>query len=215
MGTPGLLDDLEPGTVQPIGPRACVLRGFALPYVHDLLSSLAAIEQASRSDTCSHGRLRHVGRNDELRCARVDDGQARLSVHDRRPRDRPALAGDARYLRTPRARGREGGRLRGLFARCMSHQPLLARRAADLAPGQERARLRRPHRLRIAGHDRSFLFGGFRRSGGTAKVPLRHGDVAVWGEQDRLRYHGVMPLKGGPHPSLGSQRINFTFRKAG
>jgi alkylated DNA repair protein (DNA oxidative demethylase) len=60
-----------------------------------------------------------------------------------------------------------------------------------------------------------FLFGGHKRTDKTQKVPLHHGDVAVWGGEDRLRYHGVMPLKDHPHPLLGSQRINFTFRKAG
>ncbi|MFO5271698.1 hypothetical protein RCL45_25355 [Salmonella enterica subsp. enterica serovar 1,4,[5],12:i:-] len=39
--------------------------------------------------------------------------------------------------------------------------------------------------------------------------------MAVWGGQDRLRFHGVAPLKGPPHPSLGEQRLNFTFRRAG
>ena len=48
----------------------------------------------------------------------------------------------------------------------------------------------------------------------TTKVALHHGDVMVWGGVDRLRYHGVMPLKDEPHPLLGSQRINLTFRKA-
>jgi len=47
------------------------------------------------------------------------------------------------------------------------------------------------------------------------KIPLEHGDVVVCGGEDRLRFHGVMPLKDRPHPLLGSQRINFTFRKAG
>ena len=61
----------------------------------------------------------------------------------------------------------------------------------------------------------TFLFGGHERSDSTAKVPLEHGDVMVWGGVDRLRYHGVMPLKGEPHPLLGNQRINFTFRRAG
>jgi alkylated DNA repair protein (DNA oxidative demethylase) len=42
-----------------------------------------------------------------------------------------------------------------------------------------------------------------------------HGDVAVWGGVDRMRYHGVLPLKEATHPLLGAQRINFTFRKAG
>jgi alkylated DNA repair protein (DNA oxidative demethylase) len=61
----------------------------------------------------------------------------------------------------------------------------------------------------------TFLFGGDARTDPTVKVPLYHGDVMVWGGADRLRYHGVMPLKDEPHALLGSQRINFTFRKAG
>jgi alkylated DNA repair protein (DNA oxidative demethylase) len=61
----------------------------------------------------------------------------------------------------------------------------------------------------------TFLFGGHKRTDRPAKVPLIHGDVVVWGAEDRLRYHGVMPLKGEPHPLLGGRRINLTFRKAG
>lgn len=60
-----------------------------------------------------------------------------------------------------------------------------------------------------------FLFGGPSRGDKAMRVPLRHGDVAVWGGASRLRYHGVMPLKDGQHPLLGVQRINLTFRKAG
>jgi DNA oxidative demethylase len=36
----------------------------------------------------------------------------------------------------------------------------------------------------------------------------------VWGGEDRLRYHGVLPLKEGQHARLGGQRINLTLRKA-
>ncbi|AYD66365.1 DNA oxidative demethylase AlkB [Achromobacter sp. B7] len=60
-----------------------------------------------------------------------------------------------------------------------------------------------------------FLFGGDDRADKAARVPLFHGDVVVWGGVDRLRYHGVMPMKEAPHPRLGSRRINFTLRKAG
>jgi DNA oxidative demethylase len=65
------------------------------------------------------------------------------------------------------------------------------------------------------GMSATFLFGGLERGGKTAKLPLHHGDVMVWGGPDRLRFHGVLPLKDVPHPVLGSQRINLTFRKAG
>lgn len=61
----------------------------------------------------------------------------------------------------------------------------------------------------------TFLFGGHERSDPTLKVLLCHGDAMVWGGVDRLRYHGVTLLKEEPHPLLGSQRINFTFRRAG
>lgn len=60
----------------------------------------------------------------------------------------------------------------------------------------------------------TFLFGGLERSDKTQRVSLFHGDVVVWGDEDRLRYHGVLPLKHAEHPVLGEQRINFTFRKA-
>jgi alkylated DNA repair protein (DNA oxidative demethylase) len=60
-----------------------------------------------------------------------------------------------------------------------------------------------------------FLFGGHRREDKTVRVPLSHGDTVVWGGVDRMRFHGVMPLDGAPHPTLGEQRINLTFRKAG
>ncbi|CAI8713399.1 DNA oxidative demethylase [Pseudomonas sp. IT-196MI5] len=60
-----------------------------------------------------------------------------------------------------------------------------------------------------------FLFGGFARGDKSQRIPLLHGDIVVWGGVDRLRYHGVLPIKDGHHPKLGEQRINFTFRTAG
>ncbi len=59
-----------------------------------------------------------------------------------------------------------------------------------------------------------FLFGGLRRRDKPHRVPLRHGDVVVWGGPARMRYHGVMPLKPDRHPLLGDCRINLTLRRA-
>lgn len=61
----------------------------------------------------------------------------------------------------------------------------------------------------------TFQFGGHARTGGTQRIELRHGDVVVWGGVDRMRFHGVLPLKDGLHPQLGATRINLTFRTAG
>jgi alkylated DNA repair protein (DNA oxidative demethylase) len=59
-----------------------------------------------------------------------------------------------------------------------------------------------------------FQFGGASRSDKTLRVPLFHGDVAVWGGPSRLFYHGILALKDGVHPLLGRQRLNLTLRKA-
>jgi alkylated DNA repair protein (DNA oxidative demethylase) len=60
-----------------------------------------------------------------------------------------------------------------------------------------------------------FLFGGLNRTDKPTRVLLSHGDVVVWGGPDRLRYHGVLPIKEGHHALVGDHRINLTFRKAG
>ncbi|MGH8212295.1 MAG: DNA oxidative demethylase AlkB [Rhodanobacteraceae bacterium] len=60
----------------------------------------------------------------------------------------------------------------------------------------------------------TFLFGGLQRGDKQTRIPLIHGDVAVWGGASRMRHHGVLPLKAGTHPLLGACRINLTFRKA-
>ena len=59
----------------------------------------------------------------------------------------------------------------------------------------------------------TFLFGGFARGDKTLRTQLVHGDVVVWGGVDRMRFHGVLPVKDGRHELLGAQRINLTFRK--
>lgn len=61
----------------------------------------------------------------------------------------------------------------------------------------------------------TFQIGGLKRSEKPDRIHLVHGDVIVWGGPARLRYHGVLPLKEGTHPTLGRFRLNLTFRKAG
>ena len=59
-----------------------------------------------------------------------------------------------------------------------------------------------------------FQFGGLARNAPTARYPLQHGDVVVWGGPDRLRFHGVHPLAEGEHALTGACRFNLTFRRA-
>ena len=60
-----------------------------------------------------------------------------------------------------------------------------------------------------------FLWGGARRGDRALRVPLFHGDVLVWGGEDRLRFHGIAPVAEGEHALTGAMRINLTFRRAG
>jgi alkylated DNA repair protein (DNA oxidative demethylase) len=60
-----------------------------------------------------------------------------------------------------------------------------------------------------------FLWGGDARADKARRLPLVHGDVVVWGGPARLRFHGVLPLKDGRHETVGAQRLNLTFRRAG
>ena len=59
-----------------------------------------------------------------------------------------------------------------------------------------------------------FLWGGLRRADKPERLLLEHGDVLVWGGADRLRYHGIAPVKAGFHPFAGEQRINLTLRRS-
>jgi alkylated DNA repair protein (DNA oxidative demethylase) len=59
-----------------------------------------------------------------------------------------------------------------------------------------------------------FLWGGHKRAQRAIRVPLMHGDVAVWGGVDRLRFHGVHTVGDGTHSMTGAIRYNLTFRKA-
>ena len=59
-----------------------------------------------------------------------------------------------------------------------------------------------------------FLFGGLTRIEKPIVKELHHGDIVVWGGPDRLRFHGVRPLKNDTHPLVGSLRFNLTLRRA-
>tara|TARA_R110001592_G_scaffold64009_1_gene196532 strand:+ start:102546 stop:103205 length:660 start_codon:yes stop_codon:yes gene_type:complete len=60
----------------------------------------------------------------------------------------------------------------------------------------------------------TFLLGGFTRQEKTVRIALHHGDVMVWGRSDRMRFHGILPIKSALHSVTGDCRINLTFRKA-
>lgn len=204
------------GERESIGARAFVLRGFALPFVDELLPAIQRLELDAP--------FRHMATPGgfTMSVALTNCGALGWTT-DRR---------GYRYTNIDPASGQPWPAMPVVFDR-LAREAAAAAGFADFKPDaclvncyQPGARLslhqdknERDYDAPIVsvslGMSAVFLFGGHERSDKTMKVGLHHGDVAVWGGEDRLRYHGVMPLKDHPHPRLGSQRINFTFRKAG
>jgi alkylated DNA repair protein (DNA oxidative demethylase) len=60
----------------------------------------------------------------------------------------------------------------------------------------------------------AFLIGGAERRDSPRPLPVRSGDVVVFGGAARLLFHGVRPVKAGSDPLFGPFRYNLTFRRA-
>lgn len=60
-----------------------------------------------------------------------------------------------------------------------------------------------------------FQFGGNKRNEKPSYHLLDHGDVVIWGGIDRLRFHGIQPIKLAHHALTGQLRYNLTFRDVG
>lgn len=211
-----LFGDPPPGECERMGPRASVLRGFALPYVEALLPAIADIEAVSpfRHMVTPGGFTMSVALTNCGKWGWTTDrrGYRYSSLDPDTGRLWPAMPDVFERLacEAARAAGFEG------FTpdACLINRYLPGARLSLHQDKNERD-FEAPIVSVSLGMTAVFLFGGHARADKTARVALYHGDVAVWGGEDRLRYHGVMPLKDEPHPLVGSQRINFTFRKAG
>jgi alkylated DNA repair protein (DNA oxidative demethylase) len=199
---------------QQVGPGATVLRKFAVPEETPLLSALREVVATAqfRHMITPAGFL--MARCDEqLRFARLGDGQNRLSLRPHRSAERPALAADAGcFLRLATGAAVQAG-----FSDFVPDACLIDRYAPgakmSLQQDKNAQDLDQPVSVSL-GIPVVFLFGGLNRADKAIRVKLTHGDVVVWGGPTRLRYHGVLPLKEGHHPLIGDHRINLTFRKA-
>ncbi len=202
------------GTRTALGPQAGVLHGFALPVADAVLADVVRIEAAApfRQLVTPGGHTMSVA-------------MTNCGSH--------GWCSDRRGYRYD-ARDPDTGRPWPLMPE--TFRQLAAQAAAELgfdsyvpdaclinryAPGTRLTLHQdRDENDRIApivsvslGLPATFLFGGFNRSDKSVRVPLTHGDVAVWGGADRMRFHGVLPVRDGMHERLGAQRINLTFRK--
>ena len=217
--SPGEHADLFPETIPAtewLGPNACVLRGFALPQVGEVLTALAEIETAAPL------RQMHTPGGFEMSVAMTNCGALGWTSDRRGYRysrtdplsGHPWPALPAAFLQLAGAAAAQAG-----FADFLPDACLVNRYAPgsklSLHQDKDEQDFSAPIVSVSLGLPAVFLFGGLRRSDPTRRVPLEHGDVLVWGGADRLRYHGVLTIKAGWHALLGERRINLTLRKAG
>lgn len=216
METLELFEALALPPRQRLGPAAMVLRGFALPHARELIAAIEVVEAASpfRHMVTPGGFTMSVALTNCGALGWTTDRRGyRYTCVDPRT-DEPWPAMPQVFARLASEAAKAAG-----FGGFAPDACLVNRYAPGARLSLHQDKDERDHDAPIVsvslGMRATFLFGGHARTDPTAKVPLHHGDVVVWGGADRLRYHGVMPLKDEPHALLGSRRINLTFRKAG
>jgi alkylated DNA repair protein (DNA oxidative demethylase) len=199
-----------------IGTQAFVLRGFALPSVSELLPEIDRVQQHSpfRNMVTPGGFIMSVALTNCGRLGWTTDrnGYRYTEIDPDTQRPWPALP--ASFLQLARTAAEAAGFPGFEPDACLINRYLPGSRLS-LHQDRDEQDFGAPVVSVSLGMPAVFLFGGHKRNDRTARIPLHHGDVVVWGGVDRLRFHGVLPLKDTPHPLLGRQRINFTFRKAG
>ena len=205
-----------PGQVEQIGEQAYVLRGFALPWLERLLPALDSVLQAApfRQMVTPGGFTMSVALSS---CGALgwttDRSGYRYTAHDPQTGhpwpDMPAV-----FRELAQAAAQQAHFEHFEPDACLINRYVPGARMSLHQDKNERS-FAAPIVSMSLGLPAVFQFGGFERSDKSLRIPLFHGDIVVWGGVDRLRYHGVLPLKEGQHPRLGAQRINLTFRTAG
>jgi alkylated DNA repair protein (DNA oxidative demethylase) len=208
-------DFQQPAKTDQIGEQSFVLRGFALPWMDRLLPALERVLRIApfRQMVTPGGFTMSVGLSS---CGtlgwttdRTGYRYTRIDPQTGQPwPDMPAV-----FLELAQAAALEAG-----FSDFMPDSCLINHYVPGAKMSLHQDKNERSYSAPIVsvslGLPAMFLFGGHVRSDKSQRVPLFHGDIVVWGGVDRLRYHGILPLKDGVHPQLGAQRINFTFRTA-
>lgn len=206
----------QPARREQIGEQSYVLRGYALPWLERLLPELRAVlaqspfrQMVTPGGFTMSAALSSCG---DLGWTTDRQGYRYSPIDPERHQPWPALPNVLRELATTAAAaaGFEG------FApdACLINRYVPGARMS-LHQDKNECDFSAPVVSLSLGLPAVFLFGGHQRSDKTQKTSLFHGDVVVWGGVDRLRFHGVLPIKHGVHPRMGPQRINLTFRKAG
>ena len=197
-----------------LAAQACALHGFALPFVDALLADVRTIEASApfRHLVTPGGHVMQVAMTNCGTYGWCSDrrGYRYDSTDPQSGKTWPALP--PAFLQLAANAAREAGFDGYVPDACLINRYAPGTRLSLHQDRDEDDRVA-PIVSVSLGLPATFLFGGFARGDKTVRVPLQHGDVVVWGGVDRMRFHGVLPVKTGRHEVLGEQRLNLTFRK--
>ena len=206
----------QPARVERIGEQALVLRGFALPRVKELLAALDSVllqsplrQMHTPGGLTMSARLSSCG---DLGWTSDRHGYRYSPLDPLSSRPWPAMP--EAFLALAEAAASAAG-FSGFVPDACLINAYASRAKMSLHQDKNERSYTAPIVSISLGLPAIFQFGGFERSDPTRRVSLFHGDIVVWGGVDRLRFHGVMPIKPGHHSLLGEQRINITLRQAG
>lgn len=206
----------QPARVERIGEQALVLRGFALPRVKELLAALDSVllqsplrQMHTPGGLTMSARLSSCG---DLGWTSDRHGYRYSPLDPLSSRPWPAMP--EAFLALAEAAASAAGFSGFVPDACLINAYAPGAKMSLHQDKNERSCIAPIVSISL-GLPAIFQFGGFERSDPTRRVSLFHGDIVVWGGVDRLRFHGVMPIKHGHHSLLGEQRINITLRQAG
>ena len=206
----------QPARVERIGEQALVLRGFALPRVKELLAALDSVllqsplrQMHTPGGLTMSARLSSCG---DLGWTSDRHGYRYSPLDPLSSRPWPAMP--EAFLALAEAAASAAGFSGFVPDACLINAYAPGAKMSLHQDKNERSCIAPIVSISL-GLPAIFKFGGFERSDPTRRVSLFHGDIVVWGGVDRLRFHGVMPIKPGHHSLLGEQRINITLRQAG
>ena len=208
-------DIRQPARTERLGEQSFVLRGFSLPWIDRLLPALERVLLAApfRQMVTPGGFTMSVGLSSCGTLGWTTDRTGYRYTHLDPQTGQPWPEMPAVFLELAQAAALQAG-----FRDFMPDSCLINRYVPGARMSLHQDKNERSYDAPIVsvslGLPAMFLFAGFERSDKSQRVPLFHGDIVVWGGVDRLRYHGILPLKDGQHSQLGAQRINFTFRTA-
>ena len=197
-----------------LGPQACVLHGFALPRAEALLAAIddIAAQAPFRHLVTPGGHVMQVAMTNCGTYGWCSDRRGYRYDRIDPQTNKPWSPMPQTFLQLAADAAREAGFDGYVPDACLINRYAPGTRLSLHQDRDEDDRVA-PIVSVSLGLPATFLFGGFARSDKTVRVPVSHGDVVVWGGEDRLRFHGVLPVKPGRHETVGEQRLNLTFRK--